>query len=337
MLNASITLTLGDRLYDKHCVAMRLRRTQLSALDRLELLLPASATFEAVPGDDCLMKMNGGEGNTPVFSGKITQVRRSFSGLFIEAHNGGFALARYRPAVAFEQQRIGDVIGNLCADADVEIASNVDGPVMALYAADGRATAAQEIARLAFMAGASGAFDEEGRLHVSEDGGPSGELALKYGREIMAGDTANSLADETSVTVVGEGGGAPDSGQARWIIVDFLSGGGSEPGPDARRLVRPELRTQEDAELAAAAFAQRRAAGESQVRLRTWLHPGLHPGMRIEFDSMPESMPLQECRVRQVISEALPGKAMTTDVWATGQVGGASDFSGLASALGGLL
>lgn len=337
MLNASIALTLGDRLYDRHCAAMRLRRTQLPALDRLELLLPANAALEAGPGDICRMEIDGGDGSALVFSGKITQVRRSFTGLFVEAHNGGFALARYRPAVTFEQQSIGDVIGNLCTDADVEIASNVDGPVMALYVADGHATAAQEIARLAIMSGAFGAFDEEGRIHVSEDGGPSGELALKYGREIMVGDAANFLADETSITVVGEGGGAPDSDQARWIIVDFLRGGGSKAGPNARRLVRPELRTKQDAELAAAAIAQQRAAGESRVRLRTWLHPGLHPGMRIEFDGMPESMPLEECRIRQVISEAVPGKAMTTHVWATGQVGGASDFGGLSGALGGLL
>ena len=62
MLNPGIVLTLGDRLYDKHCAAMRLRRTQLPSLDRLELLLPASMTFEAAPGDDCRMEMDGGDG-----------------------------------------------------------------------------------------------------------------------------------------------------------------------------------------------------------------------------------------------------------------------------------
>jgi hypothetical protein len=337
MLNVAISLTLGNRLYEQHCHAMRLRRTQLAALDRLEIVLPVAATFDAEPGADCSLDIDGGDGAATVFTGQITRVRYTLSGLYIEAQNGGLALARYRPSVSFEQQTIGDIINNLCSDVDVDLASNIDGARLALYVADGRATAAQEIARLALLAGAAGGFDGDGSLHVNEDGGPGGELALRFGRELLAGQTDNRLADDSAITVVGEGAAEASSDRGRWIITDFLRGGGSQAGPDARTIARPELRTTDDTEFAAAALTQRRAAGEAQVRLRTWLHPELQPGMRLEFADMPEQLPLQECRIRQVVSTISPSRGATTEVWATGQVSGASAFGALPGGLGGLI
>lgn len=332
-----LSLTAGDRLYEKHCVAMRLRRTRLQALDRLEILLPAGVTFEAEPGEECSLDMDGGDGPATVFTGQITGVQRSLSGLRIEGHNGGMALARYRPSVTFEKQTIGEIIESLCSDAGVDLADNIAGAALALYVADGRASASREIARLALLAGAAGSFDGEGRLHVTEEGGPGGELALRYGRELLTGELGNGLADENSITVVGEGADKPSSAQGRWIITDFLHGGGSQAGPGARIISQPELRTTDDAGFAAAALKHRQAAGEAQVRLRTRLHPELQPGMRLEFSDMPDQLPLQECRIRQVVSTLTPSGGATTEVWASGQVGGASDFGDLLSLLGGFL
>ncbi|MCI0508174.1 MAG: hypothetical protein L0Z73_19020 [Gammaproteobacteria bacterium] len=337
MLDVTLSLTVGNFLYDQHIVAMRLRRTQLSALDRLEILFPASVTFEAEPGEDCSLEIDGGDGAATVFTGQLTQVQHSLSGLHIEAHNGGLALARYRPSMTLEQQTIGDIINSLCSDADIDVASNIDGATLALYVADGRATAAQEIARLALLAGAACAFDGDGSLHISEDGGPGGELALHFGRELLAGEICSALANENILTVVGEGADAASSDQGRWIITDFLKGSGSPPGFNGRTIAQPELRTTDDTEFAAAAFTHRRAAGEAQVRLRTWLHPQLQPGMRMEFADMPDHLPLQECRIRQVISTLSPFAGASTEVWASGQVGGASAFGDLLGAIGGLL
>jgi hypothetical protein len=337
MLDASLSLTVGNYLYDQHIVAMRLRRTQLSALDRLEILFPAGVSFEAEPGEDCSLEMDGGDGAATVFTGKLSQIQHTLSGLRIEAHNGGLALARYRPSIVLEQQTIGDIISGLCSDADVDVASNVDGATLALYVADGRATAAHEIARLALLAGAACAFDGDGGLHINEDGGPGGELALRYGREILTGKISSSLPDENTLTVVGEGADGASSEKGRWIITDFLKGSGSSPGFNARTITQPELRTTDDTEFAAAAFTHRRALDEARVRLRTWLNPQLKPGMRMEFADMPDHLPLQECRISQVVSTMSPFATAATDVWASGQVGGASAFGDLLGALGGLL
>lgn len=337
ILSVRISLTVGSRLYDQHCIAMRLRRSQLAALDRLEILLPASVTFDAEPGEACSLEIDGGEGAATVFTGQLTQVQRALSGLRLEAHNGGLALARYRPTFALEQVTIGGVIDRLCSDVEVDLTANIDGATLALYAAEGRATAAQEVARLALLAGAAAGFDGDGTLHVTAEGGPGGELALRYGREVLAGHVGSNLADQSSITVVGEGAGEPTAPEGRWIITDFLRGGGTEAGSGARRIARPELGTTDDTELAAAALSQRRAAGEAQVRLRTWLHPALQPGMRLEFADMPAELPLQECRIRQVVSTLAPARGAVTEVWASGQVGSASDFGDLLGAIGALL
>ncbi|MBV7335209.1 hypothetical protein KFU94_44610 [Chloroflexi bacterium TSY] len=337
MLTITIALTVGNRLYDQHCRAMRLRRTQLSAVDRLEILLPASVTFDAEPGEDCTLEIDGGEGAATVFSGRLTQIRRLMSGLQLEAHNGGLALARYRPTFTLEQVTIGDVISRLCSDVDVDVADSVDGATFALYVAEGRSTAAQEVARLAQLAGAAGSFDGAGALHVTDVGGPGDELALRYGRELLAGQIDSGLANPNSLMVIGEGADEPSSPESRWIITDFLRGGGAEAGPNARRIAQPELRTTDDAELAAAALSHRQAADEAQVRLRTWLQPTLQPGMRLEFADMPAELPLQECRIRQVVSTVARAGGATTEVWASAQVGSAFDFADLIGAAGALL
>lgn len=336
MLRVRAALTLGSKRYDQHCVAVRLRRTQLPALDRLEVLLPARVAFDAAPGEACSLDLDGGDGAATVFTGRLTRMTRSLEGLRLTAHNGGLNLARLRPAVSYEKVTVGDVIDHLCADAAVDVADRVDGPALALYVADGSATAAEEIARLAVLAGAGAAFDGAGGLHVTEDGGPGGELALRYGREPLGIASATSLADPAALTVIGEGAAAATEPEARWVITEFLAGGGPAAGADRRRLARPELRTTDDAEAAGAALGHRRAVAEAPVRLRLWLHPALEPGMRLELAETPETLGLGECRVLQLVSTFVPGGAAVTEVWATGVTGGASEFAGVGALTGGL-
>jgi len=333
MLQVSVSLTLGSKLYEQQGVGFRLRRAQLPALDRLEVLLPRDVVLDAEPGEEASLSLNSGDAEATVFTGRLTEIRHSFSSIRLLFHNGGLDLARYRPAATFEQLSVKDVITSLCGDVDVDVAMQTDGATLSLYVADGRATALQEIARLGGLIGIRAAFDGDGRLHLNEEGGPAGELALRYGRELLEVSSARCSADQASLTVVGEGAGEPGSEEGRWVITDFLAGGAEEPGPEAKRVSRPELRTTDDTEVAAAALSQRRAAAAAQVRLRTWLHPGIEPGMRLELHDMPAHQPLGECRVAQLVSTQIPGGASMTEIRGSGEVGGASAFGDLLGAL----
>lgn len=343
MLSPHAALTIGDLLYEEQIVALRLRRTSLPALDRLEVLMPIGVTFSAEPGDDCSLELDGGDadgggGNATVFTGRVTAVGRRADGLRITAHNGGLPLARYRPVDAYEQLSIVDIIETLCGDAEVDVAVDVDGPILALHAMDGHTTALQEIARLAGLAGAGAAFDGDGALHVTEGGGPSSELALRYGRELLELTLGEELQPSDAITIVGEGAGSPDSPEARWLTTDFLTGSAPEPGLAARRRRVPELRSTDDTETASVALAERRSAAARPIRLTTWLMPTLAPGMRLEIADLPDPLTLDDCRISQVVSTLRSDGLAASNVWATGRPAeGGGLLGALAGAVGGLL
>lgn len=324
MLAPKAALTVGNRLYEEQIVALRLRRTRAPGLDRLEVAMPLATRFSAEPGEDCALRLDGGDargggGSADVFTGQITEVRRRGDALVVVAHNGGRALARFRPVGAFEQIGVDEVIGQFCGEAAIEVTLQIDAPVLALYAADGHATALQEIARLAALAGGAAAFDGRGRLHVTEHGGPDDELALRYGRELTALEINEGRQPEETITLVGEGAGGPRTPQARWLTTDFLSGSAHAAGMGARRRRVPELRDSDDTEAAAAALAARRSAAARPVRLQTWLMPRLAPGMRLEIADLQAPLSLDDCRVTQVVSTLSPGGRAGTQVWATGR------------------
>jgi hypothetical protein len=336
MLRVEIALTVGRFLYDSQTVGLRLRRCRMPALDRLEAFLAPGTRFDAAPGDAVALSLDGGEGAETVFTGNLAAVGRGLDGIRIEAQGRGLALARYRPAVALERVSAGDAVRRLCRDGEVDVGAVAEGPSLALYVADGRATALQEIARLAQLAGAAGAFDGRGRLHVTAEGGPGGELALRYGREVVAAHTAERLADPTRLSVIGEGAGEAGSPRGRWVIADFGRSGSDEAGVAVRRLARPEVRSSDDARAAAAALAEARALRDRPVRLRTWLMPTLAPGMLLKLSDMPDAVPLTEVRVLQVLATVSAAHGAWSDVWGSGHAAAGGLLGAVLAAAGGL-
>jgi hypothetical protein len=333
MLRIGVSLALGSALYDQHVIALRLRRGRLPALDRLEALLPANVTLDAQLGDDVTLELDGGEGATLVFTGSLTALGRTGTAVRVTAHSGAFQLARYRPAVTLETVTTGDVINQLCADAGVDTGTIDSGPTMALFAADGRASALSDLTRLAWLAGGQAAFDGDGRLFAIADGGPGPDLALRYGRELLDAEVFAIVPDPAQLTVVGEGADAATAARARQVVVDFFKGSAPAPGPDARVRANPALRTVADAHSAAAAWTARRAAAESQVRFTAWLLPGLAPGARVEIHDAPAHLGLSECRVEHVVHTVEPASGARTRVWGTRQTEPGGALGALAGGL----
>ena len=338
MLVPQVSLTVWDRLYEEQILGLHLRRTRAPGLDRLEVALPLATTFGASPGDACALDLDGGDADGPgraatVFTGRITGISRRGRALVLTAHDGGLALARFRPVGAYEQMGLDEVIETLCSDAGVDVAVDLDAPTLALYAANGAATAMQEVARLAALGGGAAAFDGEGVLHVTADGGPDTELALRYGRELLDIRIDEDLQPEDAITLMGEGAGAPTAPEARWLATDFLGGSAPQAGIAARRKAAPELRDSADTEAAGAALAAARSAAARPIWLKSWLLPQLAPGMRLEIADLPDPLSLEDCRITQVVSRLEPGGAAETRVWARGR----PSEGGLLGLIGGLL
>ena len=335
MLQVSMDLRLGDHGYDSHVSGLRLRRAPLPVLDRLEVVFAPGVPVTAQPGAPVTLDLDGGEGATGVFTGRLTGVARSFSGTRIQAHGGAWELGRYYPSLCLEQIALGDVLARLCQDAGVDTGNLDTGPTLALYVANGKASALQEVARLAAHVGAIPIFDADGALHVTTEGGVDTELALRYGRELLDVHVTRILPDATGRTVNGEGAGDPASQQGRWVITDFAQGSLPAPGPEARRRILPELRTMDDIRLASAAWTARNAAAERPVRLLTWLIPSLVPGARLQLADMPSSVDLTEVRVHQVVHTLSAHGAATSRVWGH-ELESQGPLAGVSAALGSL-
>lgn len=336
MLVPAASLTLADLRYDTHAVALRLRRARLPAADRLDVLLPAGVRFEAAPGDPAMLDLDGGEGASRVFTGRVAEIRRTLSGITVVARGGAALLAQARPVLALEATSAGDAIRELLDAAGVDAGEIEDGPRLALWANDGRTTALAAIARLALLSGCGGAFDGDGALHVTPGGGPDDAFAIKHGREIVEAELVAAVNDAAAPYVVGEGADKAGSARARLIAADFTAGGAPA---GSRRLAFPEIRDTDAAREAAAAVAHARARQASRVRLVTFLLPKAAPGTRIEVQDMPDAVPLAELRVEQVVHILHAGHAAHSVLIGTGVTAPPSpDLLGAAlGALGGLL
>ena len=321
MLEVALSLTAGNLLYDTHFAAIQLRRSQLPALDRLVAILPHGVRIDAKPGDDVTLDLDGGDSDATVFTGRLTALTRSETGVRLTAENGGTRLAAFRPTVAFQSLSAGGVILNLAEELGLTVDIDEDGPKLAFYALEGKLSGAQAVAELARLSGQKAAFDGGGTLAVNAAGGSTDRIALKYGREIHALTMSESEASGTKLNVVGEGGGDPAVPKGRLIAADFDQGDAGTAGADNRRIALPWVRTPDAAHQAAGALELFRKRQGSPVRLTTFLLPQLAPGMEIEFAEMPDHLPLAGMRIEEVVHSIRPGKGAVTEVSGTGETG----------------
>lgn len=330
MLTPTLSLQIADSLYE-HATRVRLRRGLLPIVDRLEAVLPAGTEFEAALGDDVILELDGGEGASTVFTGRLSAVQHGLRSLRVCAHGFALTLARARPAGAFEKLSVQELFERLTEDLEVDLSIRDADMPTALFVCEGRASALESVVRLCTMAGLQAAFDGEGTLQIGPDG-PGEALALRYGRELIDVSAGAWLEDPNTFTIAGEGGGAPDSDQSLWVAKDFFAGSGTAAGTGIRWRSEALVREVGDARSAGESWTEDLRRREGPIRMTCWLLPQVAPGSTIEVQDLPEHMPLPTCMVRQVIHEIDPRLGARSQIWANvNDVGG-----GLAGALGGL-
>jgi hypothetical protein len=329
MLTVTATLDLGDKRYTTHVTRLRLTRARLPDVDRLEVDLPASVSLDAAPGDDAVLKLDGGEGEETVFTGVIRSLRGRPGLVRVVCDGAAALLAASRPVLALEGLSVGDVVKQLCDEAGVTPGDIDDGPKLALYVANGRVTALAEVARLAALTGGYARVDGEGRLDLGPEVGA--ERALRWGREPLDAEVTAGPPVELSA----EGAGPFAAGQgeegARWPVADFSRGGEAATSLAWRLPVR-ELGDVDATRAAAEAALARRAEAWQPFQLRAWLLPALSPLDRLTVQDAPERLALDAARVDHVIHH-LDGSGAWTELRGAAAAGS----GGLLGALGGLL
>jgi hypothetical protein len=314
LLAPTYALTLGTQLWTEQALGLTLRLDPAPLLNVLEVSFPAAAPLDAALADPVELKLDGGEGESLVFTGEIDSIRRGVEETTVRALDAGGKLAAYRPAATFEQVTVGTLVKTLCAEVGATPGDVETGPTLAFYAADPSRTALEHVARLASWAGALARVTADNELDASIVRAGEPELALLFGRELIAVDGTQSSAPVTSFVVAGEGGaGSPSAPDALRPTTDFFAGNRPD-GPSAEAVWRfePALRTADAAQTASAARTRSYTSARTCGTFEAFLLPSLRPGTVLEIQELPEGLGTGPFWLDRVAHELSPEGARTT-------------------------
>lgn len=337
ILQPTYALTLGSQQFTEQAVSLSVTLELAPVVDSLEVAFPSSVSLKASSGDDVTLTLNNGENEAEVFTGRIEAIHRGFDVTRVRALDAGGTLARFRPAVTFEQTAAGDVAKSLCGDAGVDTGDVDDGVDLAYYAADPSRNAYEHIARVAGWSGAIARVSSAGAVEMIVVNATTADLALRYGRELVSIDQESRSAPIESFVVAGESGaGSTSVPEAARLATGFF-GGDRPDGPSlaSRWSSEPALRTA--AAAASAGAARQRAYGTSRFRghFDSFLLPQLRPGTIVEIQDLPDGLATDLIWLRRVRHVVGPRGATTRADFAKG--GDAFDPLALLGSLAGAL
>ena len=341
LLAPAYALTIGSQRWTEQLLLLDARLEAAPLFDRVTARLPAAAEFDAAVGDPVTLSLDGGEGESDVFTGAVDAVRRDAATIEVTALNAGGTLAAYRPSATYEQATVATVIKALCGDVGVDTGDLEDGPALAFYAADASRTALEHVARVAGWAGALARVSRDDKLEATVVAGADPDLALRYGRELLDFDATDVSTRIESFVVAGESGaGSASTPEALRPKRDVFDG--SRPvGPDAKNVwtFEPALRTASAAQTASAARTRVYRSSRRRATLRATLVPALRPGTVVDVQDLPEGLaggPFWAEGVSHRVSAR--GAITRARLWGAGAAFDPSGLLGsLASAIGGLL
>jgi hypothetical protein len=340
LLAPAYDVALGDKRWTTQALDVAVTLQTAPLLDHARIVFPAAAPVDVGPDDPVVIALDAGAGDGPVaaFTGKVTAVGRGIRSTTIECSDAGADLAAYRPATTFEQSSASSVIEALCSDVGVEPGAVDAGPTLTAYVADPGRSALDHILRLAGWSGALVTVDGEGRLTTRVLDGSQPDVAIRYGREVIAMSQRKVATPITSYVVVGEAGASsaspPDSARP---TSDFFAGDRPEgPGAGSRWTFEPAFRTPDDAAVAGAAQSRTATSTSHRTTLEAWLLPAVRAGSVVRIDDLPDGLSGGPHWVERVSHRLGPNGATTTAHMAEG--GEAFDpMALLMGALGGLL
>jgi prophage tail gpP-like protein len=292
LLAPTYALTIGNQRWTQQVLAIDVRLAAAPGVDQLTARLPAAAPLSADPGDPLTLTLDGGEGGKTVFTGVVQAIHRGLRAIEVTAHDALGRLARYRPATTFAQASAGTIIKALASDAGADLGNITDGVMLAFYAADPSRNAAEHAARLAGWSGALLTVDGDGGLTATVLDTGTADLALRYGREIMAFDIVHGADPDTAVVAGESGAGSADSPDALRLAADPFAGNRPDgPSLGTSWSWEPALRTADATAAAGAARQTMLKAHQQTGTLRAFAQPKLRPGVVIELADLPDDLP----------------------------------------------
>ena len=335
-LQPSVSATLGNLRYDTHAVRCTASLGLFPRGSTAEIHLPFGVRFEAAPGDEATLDINGGEGAKTILTGKVRTVRRTLDAIVVTVTDAAGALGSFRPAATFEKQSASQIIKKLASDVAVTPGSIDVALDLAAYVAHPGRTASEHIADLARLGNAIAMTGTDGRLNVVPR--PSGQptAALKYGREIISYDVSKEAVVNGSRFVIGFGpAGSTSAVDALRPSVESLPSDASDGGAGVRRYPTPVLRTPSEARAGSKALQASAAAQSERLIASGFLLAALRPGDVIEVQELPAGLsagPWMLVRVNHTIERGAGSTHLEATTAATSSL-----LGNVLGAIGGLL
>lgn len=292
LLAPAYALTLGTRRWTEQVLSLSVTRTFAPGVNLLAVVFPAAAPVSAAPGDDVALRIQSGEHDTVVFTGIVDDIQRRLDQIRVLCVDAGGLMARYRPAVTYEQISAGTVIRNLAGEIGAETGALADGPTLPCYVADPTRTAWEHAARLSAWGGAMARVTPDNRVTAGVIDASQPTAALRYGREILFLETGQRAAPIETFTAAGEAGaGDASAPEVFRPTTDFFAGNRPDgPSAASRWSFQPALRTVPDAATAGAARKRGYAAAAEAGRFTAFLLPHLECGTVLEIQDLPEGL-----------------------------------------------
>lgn len=336
----SISVTLGNLLYDTHVASLSVDLGVLPAVNHAHCVFPLDVPVEAAPGDEAALELDIGDGATKILTGQVETVTRLFSGTRVTIADAGAKLAGLRPSATYQSQTLRATITALANEAGVSmgrvaLAAPTQFPN---YVCHQQRTITEHIKELARIGNGMAVVDEDGKLSIlSRTPGPA-DSALRYGREFLEYEMRDTPVPSSRVLVGnGPAGAAADPNVFRHST-EPLTGGGDDPSPGNLWDPRPALRTGDLVRQANTEINTRRNARTKQLKANCWLVPTLRPGAVLEIQDLPGPLskgPWLITEVTHSIDMNAGSRTRFSGVYAGGDLAGL--LSSAAGLIGGLL
>lgn len=205
ILAPSAAIVLGSEKFDTQALRVTAQLAPLPGIGSFRAVFPAATPISAAAGDDASLDLDGGEGSERVLTGIVRVLRRGIHETEALVADASAALADLRPATTYRNQSADDIVQALASAAGVTVNGSDIGLPLAAYVADQRRTAAQHIAGLAALGGAMPRVNGDGELEVNRPAALMPDLAIKYGREVIACEVHSAAAPAASRVRTGSG------------------------------------------------------------------------------------------------------------------------------------
>lgn len=325
MLTPAYKLTIGSKVVDtthepkaSTVVHLSVELDMDTPADRFVVVLGQVNGLNPALDDQAVMELGYADdgGFTTVMTGSVVAVEPGFTRNRVIAYTAAQKLLRSFTDQTFESKTAGDIIRNLCQQANVDTATVDDGINFPAYAVDGRRSFYRHMLDLAALCGFDLYLNADDKLVFQEFQGGNTVHVFEFAKHVLDLKVERARATAASVSAFGESPtGSQGANSWPWLTKDFSgSKGSSGSGNPAFLLERPALRTHDAAQAAADAARTDFQRRTLQGHVLTIGRPQVQLGDAIQFRSVPDSSLNKNFQVRSVTHTITKEQGFTTKV-----------------------